>query len=407
MNVLVLDGNENQAVACVRSLARAGHRVHVGASTSWSKAGLSRYCAGSFRYPSPEHDVPGFVRSITDAVVRLPSALVLPMTERTTLPLSAERSSVETVGGRFVLPSHETVLRAFDKSETMRVAASVGVDVPKTAELRSSAEAEAFATRAQFPVVLKGRSSEEISTAGQVVTAGAPLYARSQDELLSAFETLHRRTSVVLAQEFIAGTGAGYFALMRHGELRAEFAHQRLRDVRPTGSGSALRVSVALDPRVRESGVAILRALGWHGVAMVEFRMRPDGTPVFLEVNGRFWNSLALAVYAGMDFPAMLAELAERGDIAHPRTYRVGVRCRWLLGDFRHLVEVFRGRPREYPGTFPARLATLGAFLRPVPGTYHDNFLIRDPLPELGDWVDFATRKVWNRLRKSRAVAAC
>jgi hypothetical protein len=31
--VLVLDGNENQAVACVRSLARAGYHVTVGAHT--------------------------------------------------------------------------------------------------------------------------------------------------------------------------------------------------------------------------------------------------------------------------------------------------------------------------------------------------------------------------------------
>ena len=35
MNVLVLDGNENQAVAATRSLARAGHDVHVGAETGW------------------------------------------------------------------------------------------------------------------------------------------------------------------------------------------------------------------------------------------------------------------------------------------------------------------------------------------------------------------------------------
>ena len=33
MTILVLDGNENQAVACVRSLARTGHRVEVGADT--------------------------------------------------------------------------------------------------------------------------------------------------------------------------------------------------------------------------------------------------------------------------------------------------------------------------------------------------------------------------------------
>ena len=48
MNVLVLDGNENQAVACVRSLARAGHRVIVGTPEqiaddieAWFKAGAA------------------------------------------------------------------------------------------------------------------------------------------------------------------------------------------------------------------------------------------------------------------------------------------------------------------------------------------------------------------------------
>jgi len=42
MRVLLLDGNQNQAVACVRSLASKGHRVFVGNISGWSKAGWSR-----------------------------------------------------------------------------------------------------------------------------------------------------------------------------------------------------------------------------------------------------------------------------------------------------------------------------------------------------------------------------
>jgi predicted ATP-grasp superfamily ATP-dependent carboligase len=133
---------------------------------------------------------------------------------------------------------------------------------------------------------------------------------------------------------------------------------------------------------------------------MVEFRLRSDGTPVFLEVNGRFWNSLALAVYAGVDFPRLLAELGLRGDTAAGGgTYRAGVRCRWWLGDVRHLVEVFRGAPAGYPGRFPSRVKTLVDFLRPVAGTHHDNFRLDDPLPELGDWLDFL-----RRLKKPRTA---
>jgi predicted ATP-grasp superfamily ATP-dependent carboligase len=134
---------------------------------------------------------------------------------------------------------------------------------------------------------------------------------------------------------------------------------------------------------------------------MVEFRVRADGTPVFLEVNGRFWNSLPLAVCAGADFPAMLAEMAERGDVEPRYGYRAGVRCRWLLGDFRHLLEVMRGKPAGFPGEFPSRLKTLREFLTPVAGTFHDNFNARDPLPELGDWLDFALRRLPARALKN------
>ncbi|HEY0386072.1 MAG TPA: hypothetical protein VGC64_08665, partial [Pyrinomonadaceae bacterium] len=304
MRVLVLDGNENQAVACVRSLARAGHAVTVGADTSWSKAGWSRSCSRTFTYTSPQSDAHAFVEDVAAEVRRTHGTLVLPLTERSTLPLSAERARIEAAGGRLVLPAHKLLLRAFDKQQTTLLAQSLGISVPRTTLISDSAQALAVALTLPYPVVLKPRTSEEISEGGRVLATGAPVYARDAEEFLAAYEKLSSRSSEILAQEFIEGTGGGYFALMRSGELRAEFAHRRLRDVRPTGSGSSVRISIEPAPEVRAASLAILRELQWHGVAMVEFRLREDGTPVFLEVNGRFWNSLALAVYAGADFPA-------------------------------------------------------------------------------------------------------
>jgi predicted ATP-grasp superfamily ATP-dependent carboligase len=400
MKVLVLDGNENQAVACVRSLACAGHVVSVGSDSSWSKAGWSRFCRRSFQYMSPQEDAVAFVEDIAEEVRREAGTLVLPMTERTTLPLSTEREKIFAAGGRLSLPPHETVLRAFDKQQTTRLAESLSIAVPQTALIVEREQAREFAASSSYPLVLKARTSEEIADDGKVQATGAPSYARDARELLAGYDELRWRCSSVLAQEFIEGAGAGYFALMRDGELRAEFAHRRIRDVRPTGSGSAVRESVAPNAQLREAALAILRELRWHGVAMVEFRVRPDGTPVFLEVNGRFWNSLPLAVYAGADFPALLARMVEHGDVESSVDYRKGVRCRWLLGDFRHLLEVWRGAPVGFPGTFPKRLRTLLDFLTPVRGTYHDNFMMSDPLPELGDWLDFMFRRLPALLRK-------
>ena len=405
MKVLVLDGNENQAVAAVRSLARAGHCVSVGAATPWSKAGWSRYCRETFTYPTPQQDATGFVERVAEEVRRAgPGTLVMPMTERTTLPLSAHRDVIFSAGGRMALPPHEILLRAFDKEQTTQLARSLGIEVPHTTLVESDAQARDLAGAISYPVVLKPRSSEEVSSDNKVIATGAPVYARDAGEFAARYAEISRRCSAVLVQEFVAGAGAGYFALMRDGELRAEFAHQRLRDVRPTGSGSALRVSARPDSRVREAALAILRALKWHGVAMVEFRVRADGVPVFLEVNGRFWNSLSLAVYSGADFPAWLTEMVEHGDVGTPTDYRAGVRCRWLLGDVRHLLEVWRGAPRGFPGNFPRRLPTLAAFLTPIPGTFHDNFTWRDPLPEFGDWVDFVFHKLPAGARRRSAA---
>src|SRR5579863_1878125 len=119
MRILVLDGNQNQAVASVRSLATAGHHVLVGEASSWSKAGWSRSCRGTFQYPAPQKDAAAFVERIVEIAQAETGTLVLPMTEATTLPLSASRDRLCSGGTRLVLPSHSDVLRAFNKHETV------------------------------------------------------------------------------------------------------------------------------------------------------------------------------------------------------------------------------------------------------------------------------------------------
>src|ERR1700688_2643302 len=129
MRVLVLDGNQNQAVASIRSLGRAGHTVLAGDSTSWSKAGWSKFCDGTFRYPSPRQHSEAFVRRIAELASVESGTLVSPMTEVTTLPISAQRDVLLAVRARLVLPNHTDLLRAFDKDETTRLAACLGIAV--------------------------------------------------------------------------------------------------------------------------------------------------------------------------------------------------------------------------------------------------------------------------------------
>jgi len=391
--VLVLDGETNPAVATVRSLSRSGYYVEVGATARWSKAGLSRYCRARFTYADPENNPQQFIADLLERIAKQSRALIMPMTDRTTLPISLHREQIVGAGGIVALAPHETILQAIDKESVRHLAQSIGIATPETFVVDSRVQARAIAERISYPVVLKSRFSQESCRDGRFRTTQRARYAKQPDEFLRMYEWLRHGCNSVLIQEFIAGVSAGYSALVSHGEVRADFAHLRLRDVNPIGSGSALRLSIQPSAALRHAGSSLLRALGWHGVAMVEFKIRSDGTPVLVEVNGRFWGSLALAIEAGVDFPVLTARMAQNMTFEGPPHYRTGLRCRWLLGDLLHLIRVWRGKPREYPGDFPNRWRALAEFMTPVRGTCHDNFRIDDPLPELGDWLQ-ALRRV-------------
>ena len=51
-----------------------------------------------------------------------------------------------------------------------------------------------------------------------------------------------------------------------------------------------------------------------------------------MEINGRFWGSLQLAIDAGVDFPALLVQ-STKTQLTKNYNYKLGVKNRWLLGD--------------------------------------------------------------------------
>src|SRR5258705_11049078 len=112
------------------------------------------------------------------------------------------------------------------------------------------------------------------------------------------------------------------FALFDRGRLVAEFAPRRLREKPPAGGASVLSESRPVDPGLRDFAVRMLGPLGWHGVAMMEYKQdRRNGECVLIEVNGRFWGSLELAVDAGVDFPFLAFQLARGIRPAAPPSY--------------------------------------------------------------------------------------
>jgi predicted ATP-grasp superfamily ATP-dependent carboligase len=222
-------------------------------------------------------------------------------------------------------------------------------------------------------------------------------YASDEEALKERLATLPAAAYPVLLQQRVVGPGIGVFLLVWGGELVASFAHRRLREKPPSGGVSVYSESVPLDPQMLERCRALLARFGWRGVAMVEFKIDAvTGTPYLMEVNGRFWGSLQLAIDAGVDFPTLLLAASSGQPCSPAPDYRTGVRLRWWWGDVDHLIARLR-RSRAalaLSADAPGRWHVLRDFLR-LPRRMERNEVCRldDPWPFVRETIDWLRRR--------------
>ena len=386
--VLVTDAGLGSAVAVIRSLGRAGFRVIAGSAELLSAGAVSRYAAESLRYPSPEEDSGAFVDHMAEAVNRRSIDLILPVTDNALLPLAQARDRFE---GKCVLgiASDAALHAAIDKVRTVQDAEALGIPVPRGVAVRTIEDAHEAAVQLGWPVVLKPRSSR-YSDNGKMSKLEVS-YAFDHQDLERRMVALGERCDV-LVQAWCPGEGVGVELLMHEGEVLAEFQHLREREFPVHGGPSALRRAVPVDPELRRYSVDLLRSWGWSGLAMVEFKRREE-CAWLMEVNGRIWGSLPLAVHAGVDFPRHYVELLlGRSPQTAPPACKLGVRSRNLGLDLSWILAVLLGLPRRrYPFLpAPRRTAALVAAAQLFhPGIHCDVQSLRDPLPGLIDLLAF------------------
>lgn len=332
VKVLITDGNERPALAAVRSLAKKGFEVITGAETRRSICSVSRFPSRSFVYPSPLSSTNEFLKVIQRECWDQHVDILLPMTEITTHLILRARALLQP-SCRLPFPDFSSFDIVSDKIKLLTLARELNIPIPETYFIEKCGDLESVKEQLRYPIVLKPARSRVFSENGWVI-AGVR-YANSFEELtkIRMQERVFREFPFIL-QEYIKGIGCGIFVLYDRGTPVTCFAHKRLREKPPTGGVSVLSESVCVDPELREYTERLLSPIGWHGVAMVEFkRCQATGTPYLMEVNGRFWGSLQLAIDAGVDFPYLLCQLGLGKQITTTNTYRIGIRSRWLLGD--------------------------------------------------------------------------
>lgn len=398
--ILVTDSGLGSAVSIIRSLGKKGYRVISGSASYGSPGVWSCHSQEQVVYPSPITDPEGYIDALEQAVKDYNVDLILPVTDAAILPLSAARDRFDGLC-RLALPEQQALEQVTSKDKTLELAQSLNIPVPQSCLVETVAEALQKAQSFQWPIVLKPRAS--LIQDNQTETKHFEVRYAGDDVELEKYMREFEGYCPVLLQEYCPGTGFGVELLTCEGRPLAAFQHKRLREVPVTGGASSLRESVPLNETLFDYACQLMKALNWTGLAMVEFKVNGDDIHL-MEINGRVWGSLPLAIHAGMDFPARLVEMLLNGPPKDNQSidtdYKSGVRSRNTTQDLLWIASVLRGKQKYSALPIPARKEAIKAILSFFhPKIKYDIADIKDPLPGLA-FVPGTIRKFFSKMRK-------
>jgi predicted ATP-grasp superfamily ATP-dependent carboligase len=401
VKAFVTDGDQRPALAITRSLGRRGITVVVGEERPVCLASSSKYCASGVAYPSPYSQPERFDRFLHDFIVRERVDVVMPVSDVTTYAVARRRTELKRHSA-VAAPSFESFDLSCDKWRLLQRASRCGISIPRTHLVEGLAGLMAVLPRMTYPAVVKPVRSRTLTSHGWI-GAGVQ-YASCEEDLLNLYRTTdHLAHHPSLIQERIVGPGTGLFVLCERGQVRTAFAHRRLREKPPSGGVSVLSESIAVDPRLLAQAARLLGGLGWHGVAMLEYKLdRRTGRLVLMEVNGRFWGSLQLAVDAGVDFPFLSYQLAVGQALEPPAAYRVGITSRWLLGDLDNLTLRLSRRDLNLPEPDQSRFRAVIEFMKVQ---HYDVCSWKDPRPFIHELQRYVCLSAGSALRRFRRTA--
>ena len=365
VTVLVTDGENRSSLAVTRSLGRYGCRVVVLGRSLENLASSSRYCSASYSVSDPITNGVSFFIDVVSVVGRENIDFIFPMTEPAVLVLAEHRAELPKKV-QLATSQIEQIETVFDKFAVFQLAKKMGVAIPETIFIQNREDFfDKMPDICNFPVVVKPSMSRILVNGNFIQTK--IVYAKDYDDLVQHYKTEEALSYPSMIQEKIVGPGTGLFTLFDGDRHLALFAHKRLREKPPSGGVSVVSESVALDGEMVVAAEKLLSEAKWNGVAMVEFKRDDrDGRAKLMEINGRFWGSLQLAISAGVDFPVLLLRNLQ-GNLVEPQKlgYRQGLKMKWLLGTLDHIIIRLKNKDElNLPPNFSSKWQAVVDFFR-------------------------------------------
>jgi predicted ATP-grasp superfamily ATP-dependent carboligase len=363
------------ALAAARALARAGWTVGCTSDNRRSLAAASRATERWHYTPSPADDLDAFLDAVQAAVAEGGYEVLLPGGDAEVLALSLGRDRLSAC---VPYPSHENVLRAFDKLDLVTGAARAGLATPHTV-VATDAEVE----KVNGPVVVKARLHWDPGSSQPGLRLQTMLAPEKHDAARRVSE-IREAGGVPLLQEVVQGRIMHCHVVMDRDGRMITCVKQLSEPLQlPPDAGARVRSqTVPTEESLADGVAAFLSDLGWYGFASIQF-MQPDvGPPRVVDFNGRLSLSFEQTIAAGINFPALWACVATGRDYGEVSPARMGVRFQWFEGDLqRALIERRGGLVRDLADT-----------LLYARGAVHGVWRLSDPWPSVRYWQYYLRR---------------
>jgi predicted ATP-grasp superfamily ATP-dependent carboligase len=304
-----------------------------------------------FEVIPPEEDAFKAVEGLVSGIERMRADALLPLDDASLWLCDAVSSKLHVpVAG----PTGENARLALDKRLQVKAATDAGFRVPATQEVRSVREA---LQTEDFPVVLKPALA--VAEVGGKLCKGRMHVCANRNELEGAVKAWGERQPM-LFQPLLLGTGEGLFGFAVETSIANWSAHRRIRMMNPQGSGSSACRSVPITDQPVECSERMLKTANWSGMFMIELLRDSSNRIWFMELNGRSWGSMALALRLGLEYPAWtVLQTLDPTFIPPAAAPRGPIVCRHLGREIVHVLMVLRGSKSAALRTSNSRLRTL------------------------------------------------
>lgn len=365
----VVCGGCYQGLGIVRSLGRRGIPVCV-IDDERSIGRFSRYTTHAV-HVADLRDEQRTVETVLDVGRRLglDGWVLYPTREETVAAFARHRPRLEEQF-RVPTPPFDTVRWAWDKRNTYRLAAELGIPTPRTWYPRDARELDLIDV---LPVAVKPAIKEHFIYA----TKAKAWRADTREELGERFARAAELVPAgeVMVQEVIPGGGAhqfAYCAFFKGGHAVGSMVARRWRQHPPEFGRASTYAETHELPLLESLSEQFLRAIDYYGLVELEYKLDPrDGRYKLLDVNPRTWGYHTLGPAAGVDFPYLLFA-DQLGESVEAARARPGIRWVRLVTDLPvGALEIVGGRLglRTYLRTL-MRAHTEAVFTRddPLPG---------------------------------------